>query len=1100
MLAGNIQEPEEDVPTLAFSTVCSRLGLIEEDQVTDAYNQIKTVLNVYTRYLGNYIKYLKNRDNQTFHLKAISDVNLELKVGGNRIWKVIPETVIHLGADENEWYVCDDDGEGLQNRDVINTYPDRTGVRILDEDNFKSESGMYWFRFPELRELGSISIFGKEKKVRSASFNIQERSKLYVDGRLADYKVNDDGTISIFSRISNSTITIDGSAVGYKIEKMSHCPDGALPYNDGYLLQSADRPGGRSEDVTDEFLNSCFTSDLIIEGKTIESMGFDKISYNRFSSSESLISRNGTITHTVFSNLRIPYVTKQSVSNRYRIDYDEEYKSESGREPWDPVFEDNILLYCGKKKIEPIRKNKDSMELLLKWEDAKELGNEFDLTVKYDMRDPKQQLRALTRIKNKPSMDYAPLYNLFLQSKGKGNWGQFESLDETDWYVLDDSTYEGCQQQRDFVKCAVSTTDFTILDGPPGTGKTTAIRELIIKLIMSGKRVLVASSTNAAIDNVLEWLIEKDCEKNPEFKEKLFPVRLGLEDKTSDRVKEYSMERLLKRFECSGLEENEIERLILESSNLVCGTISKVYSSMSPRIEEEDRWKEKIAYVPPFDYLIMDESSKTTFQEFIVPALYAKRWILAGDIKQLSPFTDEGAASNLLNLFSGWDSNFKIGQSDKTAINYINAFSRKDWRPKNVSRCVVIVQPELWLSLENQIATMEQTTTAPKGRGVHNRVLVTNGQYCYNPHKPDYERIFDSEVLYVRNFDFVNARYFLGDNTYVIDLSGLKINTLPENNHLRHKKYDLENVNLESLMKNINDSWEDQIRWRLERDYWLRNSKGRNPYISQIYGFIPGAIYSDESKRKQFMTKVVYAVQNVLYHSILELLTVQPTNEDRRNLLQSFNEDELACRKVSLIYQHRMDPGISRTPSVEFYDNNLLDGSNVMNRQWGYYIEGADQCHSVWIQCATEEKKSVNLGEIELIMSELRKFIAWAESNPKPDGKKYEVILLTFYQGQKMKMKERVDLMKKSDAVYVKVATVDYIQGQEADIVFLSMVRRNRIGFMDTPNRLNVAITRARNLMVFIGDSSLFKDRRRSAPELEKIVEGCVYVCRDQVE
>ena len=133
-------------------------------------------------------------------------------------------------------------------------------------------------------------------------------------------------------------------------------------------------------------------------------------------------------------------------------------------------------------------------------------------------------------------------------------------------------------------------------------------------------------------------------------------------------------------------------------------------------------------------------------------------------------------------------------------------------------------------------------------------------------------------------------------------------------------------------------------------------------------------------------------------------------------------------------------------------------------------------------------------------MSELRKFIAWAESNPKPDGKKYEVILLTFYQGQKMKMKERVDLMKKSDAVYVKVATVDYIQGQEADIVFLSMVRRNRIGFMDTPNRLNVAITRARNLMVFIGDSSLFKDRRRSAPELEKIVEGCVYVCRDQVE
>ena len=44
--------------------------------------------------------------------------------------------------------------------------------------------------------------------------------------------------------------------------------------------------------------------------------------------------------------------------------------------------------------------------------------------------------------------------------------------------------------------------------------------------------------------------------------------------------------------------------------------------------------------VPEFDYLIIDEVSKTPFQEFLVPALYAKKWILTGDIMQLSPFTD----------------------------------------------------------------------------------------------------------------------------------------------------------------------------------------------------------------------------------------------------------------------------------------------------------------------------------------------------------------------------------------------------------------------------------------------------------------------------
>jgi superfamily I DNA and/or RNA helicase len=36
---------------------------------------------------------------------------------------------------------------------------------------------------------------------------------------------------------------------------------------------------------------------------------------------------------------------------------------------------------------------------------------------------------------------------------------------------------------------------------------------------------------------------------------------------------------------------------------------------------------------------------------------------------------------------------------------------------------------------------------------------------------------------------------------------------------------------------------------------------------------------------------------------------------------------------------------------------------------------------------------------------------------------------------------------------------VDKFQGHEADIVFLSMVQTKRVGFMDNPNRLNVAIT-----------------------------------------
>ena len=42
-----------------------------------------------------------------------------------------------------------------------------------------------------------------------------------------------------------------------------------------------------------------------------------------------------------------------------------------------------------------------------------------------------------------------------------------------------------------------------------------------------------------------------------------------------------------------------------------------------------------------FDVMIVDESSKVTFLDFIVPALYAKKWILVGDVNQLSPYTED---------------------------------------------------------------------------------------------------------------------------------------------------------------------------------------------------------------------------------------------------------------------------------------------------------------------------------------------------------------------------------------------------------------------------------------------------------------------------
>jgi superfamily I DNA and/or RNA helicase len=64
--------------------------------------------------------------------------------------------------------------------------------------------------------------------------------------------------------------------------------------------------------------------------------------------------------------------------------------------------------------------------------------------------------------------------------------------------------------------------------------------------------------------------------------------------------------------------------------------------------------------------------------------------------------------------------------------------------------------------------------------------------------------------------------------------------------------------------------------------------------------------------------------------------------------------------------------------------------------------------------------------------------------------------------------------------VRISLCTVDRFQGHEADLLLLSFVRggskkRGAVGFLNSPNRLNVALTRARYQIVIVGDRGYFE-------------------------
>ncbi|MBN2156811.1 MAG: hypothetical protein JW776_12280 [Candidatus Lokiarchaeota archaeon] len=73
-----------------------------------------------------------------------------------------------------------------------------------------------------------------------------------------------------------------------------------------------------------------------------------------------------------------------------------------------------------------------------------------------------------------------------------------------------------------------------------------------------------------------------------------------------------------------------IEDMLLNSCNLVCGTSTGVVYIYDEKRDIED-----------FDLMVIDESSKATVLEFLIPATRAKKWVIVGDQNQLPPYIDD---------------------------------------------------------------------------------------------------------------------------------------------------------------------------------------------------------------------------------------------------------------------------------------------------------------------------------------------------------------------------------------------------------------------------------------------------------------------------
>ncbi len=210
--------------------------------------------------------------------------------------------------------------------------------------------------------------------------------------------------------------------------------------------------------------------------------------------------------------------------------------------------------------------------------------------------------------------------------------------------------------QEDAVRFAMSSRDYAIIHGPPGTGKTTTLVEVIRQAVAKGERVLACASSNTAVDNLLERLVAT----TPHI------VRVGHPARVTESLREHTLDELVREHESTAI----VRELMRESESLMRQAAKLTGSrdayrraselrSEARALQNQSRSLERqaIQYVLDasdvicttttidddllgsrrFDLVVIDEACQCTEAGVWQAILRAERVVFAGDHCQLPP-------------------------------------------------------------------------------------------------------------------------------------------------------------------------------------------------------------------------------------------------------------------------------------------------------------------------------------------------------------------------------------------------------------------------------------------------------------------------------
>ena len=658
--------------------------------------------------------------------------------------------------------------------------------------------------------------------------------------------------------------------------------------------------------------------------------------------------------------------------------------------------------------------------------------------------------------------------------------------------------------QEKALNIALTTPDIALIQGPPGTGKTRVIQALLT-LLTEGQRseevfetILVTSFQHEAVDNAIAGMKVSGLPVDRVGGQKGEDRGQALFDAWSEQVIQDVQQNIPKPEVPRRVLVEQLEDLVTHWRKAPSGRASTQavleqfrdltvdFLRSERRIELE---KLLLARTQPVSQVIQkpvieDEDDRVRLKKLLGKQCFTQDTFLekgSGQARSLKRFLER--------------------HTDELSPDQIEAvYIASDWDPEKSTN------PEPWISLQGACQGIEDRllevpeSNLPQEQNtldleVEKCLLSILSDLNNMQVSPD-ERVYEALELFIRSLKEEKEKV----REEIRQYASIRAVSCGQADSKALGMKDTQTFSLVIV---------DEAARANPLDLLIPMVKGRRIILVVDHKQLPHVLEREieESLASQGSKKLEEVYRKSLFERLLESLEKQSQADNIQ-------------RTVRLVDQFRMHPVIGKFVSENFYGDCPLNSSYVKAEDRINITDLYDGKPIAWLDIPMQEGKETRSNvswsrqvEVKQILEELRKILPilnkrYPEIDPsQPQGM---VGIITFYIGQKDAFNQALEDPRQGIPEnlrkHVRVGTVDAFQGREYDIVYLSTVRSNqhqdiqkRLGFTALPNRLCVAFSRARCLLVGVGDSKCLAELAPDGTPWSAPLRNFVKLCTSEV-